>query len=104
MSRPVGSLHPPPALVISILEHVLVLGIQGPVVAFAFASTLAGDFHEALVQTEIVPDRVLPAFFVLLKVWEAGRNVAVDFTQSGSLHRGVLWGNFHKLIKSVGIN
>lgn len=90
MTRPIRSLHPPSPLVVPILEHVLVLWIQGPVVALAFASAFPGDFHEALVQTQIVPDRVLPALFVLLEVRKAGRYVAVDFTQGGPFQLGVL--------------
>lgn len=87
---PVGSLHAPSSLVVSVLEHVLVLRVQRPVVALPLATALPRDLHEALVQTEVVADRVLPALFILLKVRKSGRNVAVDLAQRRSLHLGVL--------------
>lgn len=46
----VGSPHPPPPPVVSLLKHVLTRGVQHPVVALLVPSVLPGDFHEAFVK------------------------------------------------------
>lgn len=45
----------------AVVEHVLGHGIQRPVIALARIAWLARDFHEAVVQAQIVADRVLPS-------------------------------------------
>lgn len=75
---PVGPLHAPPPPVIPVLEHVLVLGIERPIITLPFAAALAGHLHEALVQAEIVPYRILPALLVPLEIREFGGYVRVD--------------------------
>lgn len=84
--RFVVPLHPLPPPVVPMLEHVLVLRIQGPVVPLALAASLSRHLHEALVQTEIVPDGVLPPLPVPLEVRKLGDNVRVDFREGGSVH------------------
>lgn len=51
---------------------------QCPVVAFSFRATFAGHFHKTFVQTEIVANRILPAFFVLFKIWKVWHDIRVD--------------------------
>lgn len=51
-----------------VLEHVLGGSVDRPVVALARFAALLGQLLEALVQAEVVPDRVLPA--VVLAVEE----------------------------------
>lgn len=66
---------------------------QCPVVALSLAAALARDLHEALVQAEIVPDRVLPALLVLLKVRELGRDELIDLAERGPFRGRVLNGH-----------
>ena len=61
-----GASPPPP--VVPFLEHDLVARVQHPVVALAVLSSLDGELHEALVQGEVVPNRVLPALVLSFAV------------------------------------
>lgn len=82
-------LHAPPAPVVALLEHVLAGRVQGPVVALALAAALPGNFDEALVETQVVPDAVLPALLVLLVEGELGDDVLVDAGQGQPLLRAL---------------
>lgn len=53
----------------------------GPEVALPFPSAFAGDFNEALVQRQIVPDGVLPALLVFLEIREPGSDVGVNLAE-----------------------
>lgn len=66
---------------------------QCPIVAFSFTATLSSHFYETFVQTEIVANRILPAFLVLLKIWEVCRDIWIDFAQRGTPLWWVLFGN-----------
>jgi hypothetical protein len=48
-----------------------------PVVSFG-AATLSWYLEEAFIERKVVTDRVLPALFVALEVWEICRDVRVD--------------------------
>ena len=49
-----------PAQVGAVVEHVLGLGVQRPVVALARSAGLARLLQETVVQRQVVPNRVLP--------------------------------------------
>ena len=91
--EPLHSRLPPrlPPPVVPVLEHFTGRRIERPVAALAAAAApRAADLvlrfrrlvprhlHEALVQTEVVPDAVLPALPVLAVVRESIHDVAVD--------------------------
>lgn len=85
LRRAVGPLHPPSTPVVAVFEHILVLRVQRPVVALAFAAPLSGHLHEALVEAEVVADGVLPALLVALEVGELGRDVLVNLGEGSPL-------------------
>jgi len=62
----------------AVVEHVLGGWVQRPVVALARVARLAGDLHEAVVEAEVVPDRVLPGGEALAVVREAGGDKVTD--------------------------
>ena len=66
---------------------------QSPEVALPLAASLPGDFDEALVEAEVVPDGVLPALLVPLVEGEPRRDVLVDLREGGPLVGGVLDGH-----------
>ena len=75
--RPEGSPDPLPPAEVAALEHVFKRGIHDPEVALPVPAVVSGDLHEALVQTQVVSDAVLPAFFILLVVRELVDDVFV---------------------------
>lgn len=70
MRRTIRPLHSPPPSEVTIFEHVFALGIQSPIVTLPFTSTFPWYLYEALVQTQVVSYRILPAFLVAFKVGE----------------------------------
>ena len=54
----------------SIVKHVFGQRIQGPVVAFSRIAGLSGNLDEAVIETEIMPDGVLPGGEFFAVVWE----------------------------------
>ena len=93
--RPIRAFHAPSPSIVALLEHVLELDrrVQRPVVAFSLAAALARHFDEALVETEVVADRVLPALAVALEVRELLHDVLVDGAERQSLVLGVAHGH-----------
>lgn len=83
-------LSPP---VVPVFEHVKTLGIQGPVAALARAPLLPGNLDEAVVQREVVADRVLPALLVVMVKRKAVHDELIDAAERGALLRGVLDGH-----------
>ena len=77
----VRSLHTPASPVVALLEHVLARWIERPVITLPFAAAFAWLLDEALVQRQVVSDRVLPAFFVLLVKRELRDDILVDAVQ-----------------------
>ena len=90
--------------VVSLLEHVEGRSVQGPVAALAHGPSriegslfqteapvggqgylLSGHFHEAVVQGQIVADRVLPALLVVPVVGEPVHDELVDAAQGQPL-------------------
>lgn len=69
----VGALVPLPSTQKgTIVEHILGHGVQGPEVTLSRISRLTRNFDEAVVQTQIVANRVLPGGKLLLVVPEPG--------------------------------
>jgi len=82
------SARPPPER--ALLEHVLGGGVDGPVVALARPSQSLGQLDEALVETEVVPHRVLPALVRAAEKRKPLLQVLIDLVQSHPLCRRVL--------------
>lgn len=59
----------------AVVEHILGHRIQGPKVTLARISRLTGHFYEAVIETEIVTDGVLPRRKLLLVVTESGEKM-----------------------------
>lgn len=72
----------------SALKHVLCVGVQRPVVALPGPSRLSGDFDEAVVEREIVPDGVLPFFGIVPVEREAICDELVDASECELAIRG----------------
>lgn len=83
----------PPAQIRSVVEHVVRVGIQSPVTALPGLLVVASHLHEALVQTQIVPDRILPTLLVLAIVREALHDELVYAVERDLLVRRVLDGH-----------
>lgn len=60
------------------LEHELTIGIDGPVVAFAWLAHRFGQLDEALVERQVVAHRVLPALVGALEEREMGLQVLIN--------------------------
>lgn len=75
------------------------LHTQSPVVSLSLAAAFTRNLYEALIQAEVVTNRVLPAFLVLLKVRKSLGNVVVDFAERGSLVRCILTRWKRKFVK-----
>uniref|UniRef100_A0A182ILT3 Uncharacterized protein n=1 Tax=Anopheles atroparvus TaxID=41427 RepID=A0A182ILT3_ANOAO len=73
-----------------VVEHVVRVRIERPVAALARLLVVPGHLHEALVEAEVVPDRVLPALLVVPVVREPVHDVLVDAVQRDLLVRRVL--------------
>ena len=72
----------------AVLEHVEGLRVQRPVGALAGPVRAARHLHEAVVEGEVVPQRVLPALRVAPVVREAVRDEPVDLRQRQHALRG----------------
>ena len=72
----------------SIAEHVSAGRVQGPVVTLASRADLPGDLDEAVIQTEVVPDGVLPRRPPLAVVRKVFDDVLADVTQC----QHIAWG------------
>lgn len=83
-------------------EHIFGRGVQHPVVALAGVVVVARHFHKALVQTEVMADRVLPSLAVLPVVREVGHDVLVDAVECEPLLGAVADGHHDESIVAVG--
>ena len=63
----------PPAQVAAVVEHVVAVRVERPVAALARLLVVARHLDEALVQRQVVTDRVLPALLVLAVVRKPAR-------------------------------
>ena len=80
--RKVAALDSP---VISLLEHVFAGWVERPIIPLSLSSALSRHFDEAFVERQIVADRVLPAFLVLLVKWEFVDDELVDLREGQTL-------------------
>lgn len=83
-------------------EHVLRRRVQHPVVALAGVIVVSRHFHKALVETEVMPDGVLPALSVLPVVREVGHDVLVDTIKREPLLGTVADGHHDEGVIAVG--
>lgn len=65
----------------AVIEHTIWIRIECPVAAFARFFVVAWNLHEALVQTEIVTDGILPALLVVPVVRKLVHDVLIDAVQ-----------------------
>ena len=86
----------------AIAEHVCTGRVQGPVVALASRSDLSGDLDEAVVEAEIVPDRVLPGRPLLAVVRKVLYNVLADVAQRQHVAGGLRDGHGYQRDVRVG--
>lgn len=85
----------------AVVKHVLGCRIKGPVVPFARVARLSRDLDKAVVQGQVVPDRVLPSGELLLVVWKLVADEVADTAESQFLHRALE--NGHGYESDVGI-
>lgn len=69
----------------TVLEHVMAVGIQGPVAALAWLAVVSGHLDEAFVERQVMADAVLPAWPVVPVKGEAAHDVAIDAIEGGPL-------------------
>lgn len=63
--------------------------MQSPVIPLAwFAKITSRNFYKAIVQGQIVSNRILPFLLIAAKIWESHHNVLVDFVQCSH----AIWG------------
>lgn len=86
---------------VSVVEHFLAIVVELPVVSFSGIVLVSGDFSEAVVERQVVPDRVLPSSFRALVEREVVGDVLVDLRKRKSLFRRVL--DAHRDQSRVGI-
>jgi hypothetical protein len=84
---------PPTPQVRPVVEHVVRVRVQRPVAPLARLLVVTWHLDEALVQTEVVPDGVLPPLLVLAVVREPLHDELVDAVQGDFLVGGVLDGH-----------
>lgn len=82
-----------PAQVAAVLEHVARVRVQRPERALARLVRRPRHLHEAIVERERVPDRVLPALLVLPVEREQVHDELVDLAQREHLARRILYGH-----------
>ena len=75
--------HAFPSFEIPLFEHfyLVILSVKGPIIAFAFGSTLTGTLDKTVVQAQVMTNGILPAFFgfQLTVIREFVADVIVDF-------------------------
>lgn len=71
----------------TVLEHVEGLRVQRPVGSLSGTVRTAWNFNEAIVEAQVVPQRVLPALGVVPVVREPIRDVLVDIVETQHLLR-----------------
>lgn len=70
-------------------EDVLAAGVQHPVVSFARIVVMSRNFDETLIETQVVPDGVLPALSVLSVVGKVVHDELVDSVERKSALRAL---------------
>lgn len=62
----------------SVREHVECFGMEGPVGALSGSVGATRNFHEAVVEAEVVTERVLPSLRVGSVIWKSVGDVSVN--------------------------
>lgn len=75
----------PPPQETAVLKHIGGHGVQSPVVAFSGIAGLSWHFHEAVIERQVVPDRVLPRRELLAVVGKAAADELADLAKSKPL-------------------
>ena len=75
----------PPPQEGAVVKHVLGVGVEGPEVALAGVAGLPGHLDEAVVETEVVADAVLPGGVALVVVGEAAPDELADAVEGEAL-------------------
>lgn len=83
-------------------EDVVRRRVQHPVVPFPGIVIVTRDFHETLIQTQIVSNRVLPALLVLLVVGEVLHDVLIDAVEREPSLGTAAYGHHDERIVAVG--
>lgn len=83
-------------------ENVLAGRIQHPVVALTGVVVVAGHLDEALVETEIVADRILPALLVITVVGKVLHDELVDAVKGESFFGRLPDGHHDERVVAVG--
>ena len=73
-----------------VVEHVYGRRVQGPIVPLPWVTRFSGHLHEAVVEGEVVPDRVLPGRELVFIVRKPSHNKVTNLTEChtflGGLH------------------
>ena len=80
--RPFSKASRPPAKGASVLEHVLLTGVHGPVVTLAGPAQGFGQFDETFIEAEVVPHGIFPALVGASEKGEFLLQVLIDFVES----------------------
>jgi len=75
---------------VSVVEHFLAIVVELPVISFSGIVLVSGYFSEAVVERQIVSDRILPSSFRALVKREIVSDVLVNLRKRESLVRRVL--------------
>ena len=97
--HPLVSLPPPQEG--AIVKHVLSLRVQGPEVPLAWVARLSGYLDEAVIETQIMADAVLPGGEPVLVVGESVLDELTDAIEGESALRGLDYG--HGDERDVGV-
>lgn len=79
----------PPPQKTPVLKHIRGVRIQGPVVALPGVSRLSGHLYKAVIERQIVPDRVLPGGELLPVIREAVADEVADLAEGEPLLRAL---------------
>lgn len=90
-------LHPfvtlPPAQEATVVKHVFGHRVQRPVVTLTRVSRFPRDFYEAIIQRQIVPNRVLPGREFVPVIWKPGHDKLANTAQREFLVRRLEYGH-----------
>ena len=69
---------PPSSQIAPVVEHVIAFGVERPIASFSRSLIVTLYLNKAIIQRQVVSDRVLPALFVLSVVGEFVHNELID--------------------------
>ncbi len=62
----------------AVVKHILTGGVQGPVVALSRVTGFTRDFHETVIERQVVANAVLPGWELLPVVWKPVHDKITD--------------------------